>query len=191
MSAQQKTVEFIQMKDGSFDDYQLLRAYEEEFSKNTADRMLAHLLELKDSLAGYRISRLEHALQSASRAWQDDAGEEMTVAALLHDIGDTLAPENHGEMAAAILRPYVSEKTYWIVRHHGIFQGYYFFHHLGMDRNLRDRYRQHEHYQACVDFCENWDQNCFDPEYESLPLEFFEPMVRRIFGREPFGDHTQ
>ncbi len=190
MSAQQKTVDFIQMKDGSFDDYQLLRGYEEEFSKDTADRVLAHLLELNDSLAGYRISRLEHALQSASRAWRDDAGEEMTVAALLHDIGDTLAPENHGEVAAAILRPYVSEKTYWIVRHHGIFQGYYFFHHLGMDRNLRDRYRHHEHYQACVNFCENWDQNCFDPEYESLPLEFFEPMVRRIFGRQPFGDHT-
>ena len=186
----QRTVEFIQMKEGSFEDYQLLSSFEEEFSKGTADRVLSHLLQLNNSFAGYRVSRLEHALQSASRAWRDGAGEEMTVAALLHDIGDTLAPENHGEVAAAILRPYVSDKTYWILKHHGIFQGYYFFHHLGSDRNARDRYKDHSYYQACVDFCENWDQNCFDPEYESLPLEFFEPMVRSIFNRKPFGEHV-
>lgn len=190
MESVRRTVNFSQMKDGTFEDYQFLHDHEKAFSKKTADRVLSHLLGLKDSFSGYRISRLEHALQSASRAWRDGAGEEMTVAALLHDIGDMLAPENHSEMAAALLRPYVSDRTHWIVRHHGIFQGYYFFHHLGEDRNLRDRYKGHEHYQACADFCENWDQNCFDPEYESLPLDFFEPMVRRIFDREPFGEHT-
>lgn len=191
MESAQRTVDFVQMKEGSFEDYQLLSGFEEEFSKNTADRVLRQLLELNNSFAGYRVSRLEHALQSASRAWRDGAGEEMTVAALLHDIGDTLAPENHSEVAAAILRPYVSDKTYWILKHHGIFQGYYFFHHLGGDRNARDRYKDHPHYQACADFCENWDQNSFDPEYDSLPLEFFEPMVRRIFERKPFGEHVR
>ena len=191
MESAQRTVNFIQMKEGSFEDYQLLSELEEKFSKKTADRVLQHLLELENSFAGYKISRLEHALQSASRAWRDGAGEEMTVAALLHDIGDVLAPENHSEMAAALLRPYVSKKTYWILKHHGVFQGYYFFHHLGGDRNARDLYRDHEYYQACADFCENWDQNSFDPEYESLPLEFFEPMVRRIFDREPFGEHVR
>ena len=190
MALAKQTVDFIQMKDGSFEDYQLLHELEEGYTSKTADRVLRHLRELDEGLAGYKVSRLEHALQSATRAWRDDAGEEMTVAALLHDIGDMLAPENHSEVAAGILRPYVSEKTYWILKHHGVFQGYYFFHHLGGDRNERDRYKEHAHYQACVDFCEKWDQNSFDPEYESLPLEFFEPMVRRIFSREPFGEHT-
>ncbi len=191
MNKTQQTVEFTQMKEGSFDDYQLLHSYERKFSKKTADRVLQHLLDLEDSFAGYKVSRLEHALQSASRAWRDGAGEEMTVAALLHDIGDMLAPENHSEVAAALLRPYVSEKTYWILKHHGIFQGYYFFHHVGGDRDARDLYKDHEHYQACADFCEYWDQNSFDPEYDSLPLEFFKPMVQRIFDREPFGDHVK
>ncbi|MDE0308979.1 MAG: phosphohydrolase [Acidiferrobacterales bacterium] len=190
MEETNQTVKFTQMKEGSFDDYQLLHGLERDFSKKTADRVLEHLLALDNSFSGYKVSRLEHALQSATRAWRDNAGEEMTVAALLHDIGDILAPENHSEMAAALLRPYVSEKTYWILKHHGVFQGYYFFHHLGEDRNARDLYKDHEHYQACADFCENWDQNSFDPDYDSLPLEFFEPMVRRIFDRVPFGEHA-
>ena len=131
MDTSGKTVEFIQMKDGTYEDYQLLQQYEDEFIAGTADRVLSHLLTLENSMGGYKVSRLEHALQCATRAWRDGAGEEMTVAALLHDIGDHLAPENHGELAAAVLRPYVSERTYWILKHHGVFQGYYFFHHLG------------------------------------------------------------
>lgn len=190
MDTSDKTVEFIQMKDGTYEDYQLLQQYEDEYISGTADRVLSHLLSLENSMGGYKVSRLEHALQCATRAWRDGAGEEMTVAALLHDIGDHLAPENHGELAAAVLRPFVSEKTYWVLKHHGVFQGYYFFHHLGGDRNAREQYRTSEHYQACVDFCEKWDQSAFDPEYDTLPLEFFDPMVRRIFDREPFGPHT-
>ena len=110
----------------------------------------------------------------------------MVVAALLHDIGDELAPYNHCEVAAAILRPYVSERTYWVVKYHGEFQAHYYAHHHGADPNTRDRHRDSPHYQACVDFCEKWDQEAFDPKYQSLPVEFFEPMVRRIFAREPF-----
>ena len=134
------------------------------------------------------MDRLEHSLQSATRAYRDGADEEMVVAALLHDIGDLLSPYNHSEMAAAVLRPYVSEKTHWIVRHHGLFQSYYYAHHTGGDRNARDAYRDHPWYQDTVDFCHKWDQSSFDPDYESLPLEFFEPMVRRIFAREPFSE---
>ncbi len=190
MSRTKKTVDFVQMKDGTFEDYQLLQEHEQAFISATADRVLEHLLSLENSMSGYQVTRLEHALQCATRAWRDDAGEEMTVAALLHDIGDCLAPENHGELAAAILRPYVGEETYWVLKHHGIFQGYYFFHHIGGDRNARDQYRHSPHYQACVDFCEKWDQSAFDPDYESLPLDFFEPMVRRVFARQPFGSHA-
>ncbi len=190
MNINHPVVNFTQMKDGTYEEYQQLNQLESQYISHTAERVLEHLRQLENSLAGYKVSRLEHALQSATRAWRDNAGEEMTVAALLHDIGDCLAPANHGELAAAILRPYVSERVYWVLKYHGVFQGYYYFHHLGGDRNARDEYKGHEHYQACVDFCEKWDQSSFDPDYESLPLEFFEPMVRRIFEREPFGEHT-
>ena len=181
------TVSFTSMAAGSQEDYDLLDRLESEFAAGTADRVLEQLKGLSGSLAGYQVDRLEHSLQSATRAYRDGAEEEMVVAALLHDVGDLLAPENHSEMAAAVLRPYVSERTYWIVRHHGLFQSYYFAHFRGGDRNARDRYKDHPWYQDAVDFCHRWDQPAFDPAYESLDLEFFEPMVQRVFARTPFS----
>ena len=181
------TVSFTTMAAGTKEDYEFLERLEAEFAASTADRVLDQLRGLAGSLGGYKVDRLEHSLQSATRAYRDDADEEMVVAALLHDIGDLLSPHNHSELAAAVLRPYVSERTYWIVRQHGLFQSYYYAHHFGNDRNVRDRYIDHPWYQDAVDFCHRWDQSSFDPAYESLPLEFFEPMVRRIFAREPFS----
>ena len=181
------TVSFTSMAAGTREDYELLERLEAEFAAGTADRVLAQLRGLAGSLGGYKIDRLAHSLQSATRAYRDGADEETVVAALLHDIGDLLSPHNHSELAAAALRPYVSERTYWIVRQHGFFQSYYYAHHFGNDRNARDKYVDHPWYQDAVDFCHKWDQSSFDPEYESLPLEFFEPMVRRIFSREPFS----
>ena len=182
-----ETVSFTSMAAGTKEDYELLERLEAEFAASTADRVLEQLRGLAGSLGGYKVDRLEHSLQSATRAYRDDADEEMVVAVLLHDIGDLLSPHNHSALAAEVLRPYVSERTYWIVRQHGLFQSYYYAHHFGNDRNARDRYIDHEWYQDTVDFCERWDQSSFDPDYESLPLEFFEPMVRRIFAREPFS----
>ena len=182
-----ETVAFTSMADGTQEDYELLERLEANFAEGTADRVLTQLRELAGSLSGYKIDRLEHSLQSATRAHRDGADEEMVVAALLHDIGGLLSPYNHSEMAAAVLRPYVSEKTYWIVRHHGLFQSYYYAHHSGGDRNARDTYRDHPWYQDTVEFCQRWDQSSFDPAYQTLPLEFFEPMVRRIFARQPFS----
>ncbi len=181
------TVSFTTMAAGTREDYELLERLEAQFASSTADRVLEQLKGLAGSLAGYKVDRLEHSLQSATRAYRDGAEEEMVVAALLHDIGDLLAPHNHSEMAAAVLRPYVSERTYWVVRQHGLFQSYYYAHHMGGDRNARDRYIDHPWYQDAVDFCHRWDQSSFDPEYDSLPLELFEPMVRRVFAREPFS----
>ena len=181
------TVSFTSMAAGTREDYELLERLEAQFASSTADRVLEQLKGLAGSLAGYKVDRLEHSLQSATRAYRDGAEEEMVVAALLHDIGDLLAPHNHSEMAAAVLKPYVSERTYWVVRQHGLFQSYYYAHHTGGDRNARDRYIDHPWYQDAVDFCHRWDQSSFDPEYDSLPLEFFEPMVRRVFAREPFS----
>ena len=184
------TINFTRMADGTEEDYKLLDVLERDFSSATVDRVLKHLLCLEQSFSGYKVSRLGHSLQTATRAWRDGADEETIVVALLHDIGDTLSPENHGELAAAILKPFVSPKNYWILKYHGVFQGYYFFHHLGGDRHARDQYKDHEYYQACVDFCAKWDQVSFDPQYDTKSLDFFEPMVRNIFAREPFGDHT-
>jgi predicted HD phosphohydrolase len=180
-------VKFTRMEDGTKEEYAFLDGLEAAYASGLADRVLDYFRGLDQTFEGYAVSRQEHGLQTATRALRDGADEEMVVAALLHDIGDALAPHNHGEFAAAILRPYVSERTYWIVKYHGTFQAYYYAHHLGGDRNARERFRDHPHYQAAVDFCRDWDQASFDPDYDSMPLETFEPMVRRIFGREPFG----
>ena len=175
------------MKKGTKEDYLLLDKNEKDFAKKTADRILKFLSSLTETLEGYQVSRLEHSLQSATRALHAGESEEMIVAALLHDIGDELAPMNHSEYAASILKPYVSEKTHWIVEKHGEFQAYYYAHHLGGNRNKRDKYKGHKYFDACVNFCEKYDQCSFDPEYESYPLEKFEPMVRNIFARKPYS----
>lgn len=180
-----KKVKFTQMKDGTKEDYDLLSKYEEKFSKDLPDRVLEALKNLDSSVDGYQVTRLEHSLQSATRAEKDGADEEMVVATLIHDIGDNLAPHNHSQLVAAVLRPYVSEKIYWIMLHHGIFQEYYYAHHIGRDRNARDKFKDHPYYQDAVDFCEKWDQKSFDPNYESYSLEYFEPKVRKLFSKEP------
>ena len=175
------------MKKGTKEDYLLLDKNEKDFAKKTADRILKFLSSLTETLEGYQVSRLEHSLQSATRALHAGESEEMIVAALLHDIGDELAPMNHSEYAASILKPYVSEKTHWIVEKHGEFQAYYYAHHLGGNRNKRDKYKGHKYFDACVNFCEKYDQCSFDPNYETYPLEKFEPMVRNIFARKPYS----
>lgn len=182
-----KTVSFRAMSDGTAEDYALLREHEERHQRGLAERILEHLALLKHGVSGYQVSRYEHSLQTATRAHRDGADEETVVCALLHDIGDVLAPHNHSQFAAAVLRPYVSEKNHWVVAHHGLFQGYYYFHHIGQDRNARERYRHHRYFDDCVRFCERWDQTSFDPDYDTLPVEFFAPMVRRLFAREPRG----
>ena len=182
-----KKVSFTEMKKGTKEDYLLLDKNEKDFAKKTADRILKFLSSLTETLEGYQVSRLEHSLQSATRALHAGESEEMIVAALLHDIGDELAPMSHSEYAASILIPYVSEKTHLIVEKHGEFQAYYYAHHLGGNRNKRDKYKGHKYFDACVNFCEKYDQCSFDPNYESYPLEKFEPMVRNIFARKPYS----
>ena len=181
-----KTVKFIEMENGDKEDYELLAKLENNFVEGTADRIIKVLKGLNSSLGGYKVSRLEHSLQTASRAMRDNASEEMIVAALLHDIGDEIAPLNHSELAASVLKPFVSEKTRWIVEKHGLFQTYYYNHHYGQDRNLRDKYIGHKFYQDTYNFCHRWDQSSFDPDYETIQLKDFIPIIRRIFNRTPY-----
>jgi predicted HD phosphohydrolase len=180
------SVKFTEMKSGSREDYLLLDKHEKIYIDGTAERIINFMNGLNSTLEGYKISRLEHSLQTATRALRDKASEEMIVAALLHDIGDELAPLNHSEYAASVLRPYVSEKTCWIVEKHGEFQMYYYAHHLGGNRDQRNKYQDHKYFQDTLDFCENWDQKSFDPNYKSLKLIDFEPYVKKIFSRKPY-----
>ena len=174
---------FTAMVDATQADWQLIAEQMKAFQRGLADRVLDHLKLLQGDYGGYAVDRFEHSLQTASRALRDGRDEEYVVCALLHDIGDTLGSANHADVAAAILKPYISEANHWMIANHGIFQGYYFFHYLGLDRNMRDQYRGHPHFEYCAQFCHLYDQNAFDPAYESLPLSTFEPMVRKVFSQ--------
>lgn len=181
------TVSFTQMKDGTREDYELLEKLEQPFLAGTAGRLLKELAAQADeTLAGYQITRLEHGLQAATRARQDGADRDWVVAALLHDIGDRLAPQNHDRMAAEILRPYVREEVAWMVEHHGIFQMAYYAHHYGWDPEERQKFRHHPCYQSCADFCERWDQSSFDPDYPMDPLDSFAADVCDVFARKAY-----
>jgi len=182
-----KSVNFTEMKNGSKEDYLLLDKHEKKYIEGTADRLIKFMSGLSNTLEGYQVTRLEHSLQTATRALNDKADEEMIVAALFHDIGDELAPLNHSEYAGTVLRPYVSEKTHWIIEKHGEFQMYYYAHHLGDNRNQRDKYKGHKYYKDTIDFCENWDQKSFDSNFKSMSLKEFEPFVKKIFSRKPYS----
>jgi predicted HD phosphohydrolase len=182
-----KTVGFTRMQDGTAEDYQLLAEQSIEHATGLVDRVLGLLHGLRGNPRGYQVDRYAHSLQTATRALRDDADEETIVCALLHDIGDDLAPFNHAAFAAEILKPYVSPENHWLVDKHGIFQGYYFWHHYGMDRNAREQFRGHPCFERTALFCERWDQTAFDPGYDTLPLDAFEPMVRRIFDRPVYA----
>ena len=174
---------FNAMSEGTAQDWAIIGREYLAFAAGLPDRVLAHLKLLEGDFGGFPVCRLEHSLQTATRALRDGRDEAYVVMALLHDIGDTLGTYNHPDVAAAILKPFVDERTHWICQHHGAFQGYYFFHFLGNDRHVRDRFRDSPHYDACAEFCAEYDQAAFDPAYKSEPLATFEPMVRRVMAR--------
>ena len=173
--------QFKEMLEGTKEDWDIIAEHSRGFNKGLAKRVLDHLRLLDGDFGGFPVDRLTHSLQTATRAHRDGRDEEYVVCALLHDIGDTLGSYNHPDVAAAILKPFVSEQNHWMVANHGMFQGYYFFHHLGLDRNMRDQFKDHPYYEYTAQFCHLYDQSAFDPDYESEPLEFFEPMVERLF----------
>lgn len=181
-------VRFTKMEEGTAEEYIFLDKLEDEYKKELPNKILSSLEQLENSLSGYQISRLEHVLQAATRAYEAGESEQMIVAALLHDIGDELAPYSHSEMAAAILRPFVNDEIYWVIKHHGIFQMYYYAHHSGGDRNARERYKDSPYYESAVRFCHEYDQNCFDPEYPSKPLAFFKPILERVLAKPLAND---
>lgn len=184
-----QVVSFTKMSDGTAEDYALLAAHEAEYAKQLPHRILAALEGLRHSLAGYKIDRLDHSLQTATRAERDGADIDWIVSALVHDLGDDLAPFNHDSLAANILRPYVREECAWAVQHHGIFQYKYYADNVGLDPDAREKFKSHKYYDAAVRFCERWDQTSFDPDYDTLPLTHFRPLVEEVFTREAWANH--
>jgi predicted HD phosphohydrolase len=177
----EQTAGFHNMAEGTQQDWDIIVTHLDRHSRGGGARVLDHLRLLADDHGGYAVDRLTHSLQTATRAQRDGRSEDYVVMALIHDIGDTLGAYNHPDVAAAIIKPFVSDELHWITQHHGIFQGYNFFHYVGLDRNLRDRFRGHDHYQATAEFIEKYDAPAFDPNYDTAPLGFFEPMLLRLF----------
>lgn len=179
-STDDRQASFRAMTEGTQEDWDAIKASAASFQAKLADRVLDHLRLLDGDFGGFAVDRLEHSVQTATRAYRANKDDEYVVCALLHDIGDTLGSFNHPDIAAAILKPFVSEENLWMVEHHGIFQGYNFFHYLGLDRNMRDRYRDSPHYDRTVEFCQEYDQAAFDPGFKPMALAEFEPAVRAL-----------
>lgn len=177
----EQSAKFHTMTEGTQEDWDIIMSHNVPFARSGGARVLDHLRLLDGDFGGFAVDRLTHSLQTATRAHRDGRSEEYVVMALLHDIGDTLGAYNHPDVAAAILKPFVSEENLWITQHHGIFQGYNFFHYIGLNRDMREQFKGHEHYQATADFIEKYDCPAFDPNYDSAPLSFFEPMVMKLF----------
>ncbi|MNF67258.1 hypothetical protein D3C84_490660 [compost metagenome] len=175
--------QFTNLEDSTAEDWAKILEHSRPFAAELPDRILAHLRLLSGDFGGLPVDRLTHSLQTATLAYRDARDEEYVVCALLHDIGDLLGTFNHANLAATLLQPFVSPENHWMIEKHGIFQGYYFFHHLGLDRHLRDQFKDHPQFRQTIEFCSRYDAPAFDPEGETLPLEFFEPMVRHVFAK--------
>ena len=174
---------FSKMSESTADDWQIIMQEQLAFISKLPDRILAHMALLDGDYGGFPVDRLQHSLQTANLAAEAGEDEEYIVCALLHDIGDTLGSTNHPDVAAAILEPFVSDENHWMIKHHGIFQGYNFFHYLGMDRNMRDQFKDNENYQRTARFVAAYDNPAFDSGAPTLSLDLFEPMVRNVFAQ--------
>ena len=171
---------FASFEESTAEDWAIIAPQLEVTQGLVADRVLDLLRALESDHGGFPVHRLEHSLQTATRAERGGEDDEYVFCALIHDIGDTLSPYNHPDIAAGIVKPFVSEANHFMVQRHGIFQGYYFWHHLGMDRDAREAFRDSEHFERTERFCAVYDQTAFDADYASEPLEHFEPLVRDI-----------
>jgi predicted HD phosphohydrolase len=171
---------FHAMSEGTQEDWAIIAGEAMQFTAGLPERILAHLRLLEGDFGGFAVDRLEQSLQTATRAYRAGRDDEYVFCALIHDIGDTLGPLNHADVAAAVIKPFVSDENHWMVEKHAVFQGYYFFHYLGLDRDAREQFRGHEWFDRTAEFCADFDQAAFDPGYDTLPLGHFEPLVRDV-----------
>lgn len=171
---------FLNLRDATKEEVnEVIKGYSENAAALT-DHLISHLELLRGEKGGFTIDRYDHSLQAATRAYRDGKDEQYVVCALLHDVGDLLAPYNHGEMIATVLRPFINEANYWMLKHHTTFQGYYFWDKLGQDKNARDKYKDEPYYNYTIEFCDKYDSAAFDPNYQSESIEFFRPMIHNV-----------
>ena len=184
------TVSFTSMSEGTAEDFRVIAANDAQTALEHPDRLIDHLKLMAEDDGAYQVDRLAHLLQTATRCERDGGDDDWIIAALMHDLGDVLAPFSHAEVAAEILRPYVREEVYWAVKHHALFLNYFNKSLSEEQRQERESYQDSPHYQATIDFCERWDQCSFDPNYASEPLEHFIPVIRRVFTRKPIRSNS-
>jgi predicted HD phosphohydrolase len=183
MTGDSEHMQFRRMDEGTDADFAILAEVHRHAAHHLPDLLLGMLTGLRGD-EQYPIDRQAHSLQTATRALRDGRDEEYVVCALLHDVGESLGPFNHGEVAAAILRPFISDANYWMLAHHPVFQVYFFGPHLGLDPNERDQFITSPHYDQTVEFTARYDEVSFDPDYDNEPVTTFEPMVRRVLDKE-------
>ncbi|MGK0375754.1 MAG: putative HD phosphohydrolase [Arenicella sp.] len=174
---------FNKMSESTAEDWRSIMGEQMAFFTKLPDRILAHMQLLDEDYGGFPVDRLQHSLQTAELAAEAGEDDQYVVCALLHDIGDTLGSTNHADVAAAILEPFISEENLWMIKHHAIVQGYNFFHHLGLERNMREQFKDHPHYQRTLRFVNKYDDLAFDVSKPKLSLKHFEPMVREVFAK--------
>jgi predicted HD phosphohydrolase len=183
--SQAKTQSFRRMDESTADQWAVIGTESFKNQGRVADRVLGMLESLADITDGFAVDQLTHCLQTATRAERAGADDEVVIASLCHDIGKAVSVPNHPRIAAEILKPYVRDDVYWMILVHQDFQGRHYYHHFGGDPNARDQYQGHAAYELAERFADEWDQHAFDPDYPTLPLEHFEPMVREVFGKPP------
>ncbi len=186
----QQTVDFDgpigpSMSEFSAEYMTYVESHLDEDLTHVADRILALLRSMQSLTQGFAIDQLQHSLQTATRAERGGADLDMIVASLCHDIGKTISNANHPAIAAEMIRPWVSPEAYWVVKVHQDFQGLHYYARMGLDPMMRSKHQGHPAYDLAAKFADDWDQTAFDPHYDTLPLEHFEPLVRQVFGRPP------
>ncbi len=177
------TASFTRMDAGTVEQWTVIKDEHAELQKQVPARIKAMLRQLEAIEGGFNVNQLVHCLQTATRAERAGASEELVLAALCHDIGKVISVPNHPAIAAEILRPYVSEETYWVILTHQDFQGRHYYQYLGLNPQARDQYRDHPNYALAERFTDEWDQAAFDADYDTLPLEHFEPLIDRFFSK--------
>ncbi|MDZ7676354.1 MAG: HD domain-containing protein [Acidimicrobiales bacterium] len=147
-----------------------------------AETVLAMLRGLADITDGFATDQLTHCLQTATRAERAGEDDEIVVASLCHDVGKFVSVHNHAQIAAEMLKPYVRSDVYHMIRTHQDFQGKHYYEYFGADPEAREQYRGEPWFELTATFADDYDQNSFDPYYDTLPLEHFEDRVRQVFG---------
>ena len=174
---------FRRMDQGTQKDWDVIMAESEIVMAQMPERVLALLESLRTITSGFAVDQLVHVTQTATRAQRAGADDELVVASLCHDIGKAISVLNHPAVAADIIGPYVRPEVEWMIRYHQDFQGKHYYGFIGMDPDSRERHRGHPNFELTAVFADEWDQASFDPDYDTLPLAHFEPLVRSVFAR--------